>query len=140
MHCPRCGAVPRDGKSCLDKYHEILALEFQDPSYFGAVHHITVTCYNIQHPDYFSDEALAWMRSTLRSAIEDGLTPAEMLKLARKNAAEGGKIRRMAPPESPPGRTRWSMTVMDVRKDSAAIYVQDIRAWAKSILDDLRQP
>ena len=136
-HCPRCGAVPRDGKTCKDKYGEILALEFEDPAVFGAVHHITVLCHNLQHSDYFSEESLAWMRSTLRSVIVDGMTPDEVLKLARNGVAEGRKVRRRTPVESPTPSVKWSMTVMDVRMDSAETYIADIRAWAESILKDL---
>ncbi len=51
--CPRCEAASRDGKTCLDKHHEILAVEYEDPAVFGAGHHMTVTCYNLQHPDFF---------------------------------------------------------------------------------------
>lgn len=135
--CPRCGAVPRDGKTCLDKYHEVLALEFEDPAYFGAVHHITVMCYNIQHPDAFSDDALDWMRKSLRAVMVDGLTPAELRKQAGKGVAGGMKVRRRGEQKSVPARTVWSMTVMDVRTDSAEIYHADIRAWAGAILKDL---
>ncbi len=40
-------------------------------------------------------------------------------------------------PAKSPGRTRWSMTVTDIRTDSPEAYVKDIKAWAKSILKDL---
>ena len=135
--CPQCGAISADGKTCKDKYGEILALEFEDPAVFGAVHHITVACYNLQHPDYFSDEAREWMRTALHRVVEEGLPPADMLKNVRKRAGEGMKVRRRTAPESPPGRIAWSMTVMAVRTDSAEVYIEDIKAWAKSILSDL---
>ncbi len=78
-HCEQCGAI-----GCRERYGEILALEFEQPAVFGAVHHITVNCYNIQHPDTFTDEALAWMRSSLRAITAKGLSGPDLLKLARK--------------------------------------------------------
>lgn len=137
MPCLQCGALPRDGKTCQDKYGEILALEFEDPSVFGAVHHITVTCYNLQHPDFFSDEAIEWMKASLRKIVEEGLSPGEMRKSAGKRTGEGMNVRRRTAPADAPRRIDWSMTVMDVRRDNAEVYTRDIKAWAKSILDDL---
>ena len=137
--CPQCGAAPLDGKTCKDKYGEILALEFQEPAVFGVVHHITVTCYNLQHPDFFSDEAIEWMKTSLRKIIEEGLSPAELRKSAGKRTGEGMNVRRQTAPADVPRRIIWSLTVMDVRADSAEVYVREIRAWAKSILDDLNR-
>lgn len=115
----------------------MLALEFQDPTIFGAVHHITVTCYNLQHPDFFSEEALAWMRSSLRAVIEDGLSSAELLKRARTMPVNGMKVRRRTSPVRTRARTQWSMTVMDIRTDGASVYTKDIMSWAKSIMEDI---
>jgi len=135
--CHQCGAVSQNGKTCIEKYHEMLALEFQDPTIFGAVHHITVTCYNLQHPDFFSEEALAWMRSSLRAVIEDGLSSAELLKRARTMPVNGMKVRRRTSPVRTRARTQWSMTVMDIRTDGASVYTKDIMSWAKSIMEDI---
>jgi len=135
--CHQCGAVPRNGRTCLEKYHEMLALEFQDPTVFGAVHHITVTCYNLQHPDFFSEEALTWMRSSLRAVIEDGLSSAELLKKARTMPVNGIKVRRRTSPVRARMGTQWSMTVMDIRTEGASVYTKDIASWAKSILEDI---
>jgi hypothetical protein len=130
--CPQCGAI-----GCKEKYGEILALEFEQPTVFGAVHHITVTCYNLQHPDTFTDEALAWMRSTLRDIVEKGLTGPELLKRTRGAFRGDARVKRHAAHAEAPALVKWSMTVADVRTDSSEIYVEDIKAWAKSILKDL---
>ena len=115
----------------------MLALEFEQPAVFGAVHHITVICYNIQHPDAFSEEALEWMRSSLRAIVEENLSGPDLLKRTRKTFPGAVPVKRRTPPvEKPPG-IMWSMTVLDVRTDSPDAYIEDIKAWAKSVLSDL---
>jgi hypothetical protein len=130
--CPQCGAI-----GCKEKYGEILALEFEQPMVFGAVHHITVICYNLQHPDTFSDEALAWMRSQLHDIVEKGLTGPELLKRVRGTFSGHARVKRRNAPAERPTPARWSMTVAEVRTDSPEVYVKDIKIWAKSILKDL---
>jgi hypothetical protein len=127
----------QDGRTCFGKYGEILALEFESPAVFGAVHHITVNCYNIQHPDEFTTEAQEWMLSALRDVIEKGLTPAELLERARKSSGQCLKMRRETVSATPVRRIPWSMTVLHIRTDSPEVYTGDIMAWAKSILNDL---
>jgi hypothetical protein len=130
--CPYCGAI-----GCKEKYGEMLALEFEQPAVFGKVHHITVTCYNLQHPDTFSDEALAWMQSSLCAIVEEDLSGPELLKRARGNFRGDARVKCRGAPAKTPARAKWSMTVMDVRTGSPEVYVEDVRAWAASILADL---
>jgi hypothetical protein len=113
----------------------MLALEFQDPTVFGAVHHVTVICYNLQHPGPFSDEALDWMRSTLRAIVEEGLSPAELRERSKKRFKGQVKVLRKTP--NVPRKVEWSMTVLDVRTGDPETYVNDVMAWARSILNDL---
>jgi hypothetical protein len=99
--CPQCGAV-----GCKDKYGEILALEFEQPTVFGAVHHITVTCYNLQHSDAFSDEALEWMRSSLRAIVKEGLSGPDLRNLARKTFKGDVRVKRQTAPARVPARAK----------------------------------
>ena len=128
--CPECGAT-----GCRDKFESMLALEFEDPEVFGAVHHVTVICFNLQHPAAFSDEALEWMRSTLRAVVEEGLAPDELRERSQKQFK--GQVRVLSKAPKAPKIAEWSMTAADVRTDSPDVYVNDIMAWAKSILKDL---
>lgn len=131
--CPECGAP-----DCRERFGDIIALEFEDPEVFGAVHHITVICYNLQHPGFFTDEALEWMRSSLRAVIVDGLSPIELRERARKQSKGGVRVRRKTNDEQPPAITNLSMTVKDIRTNTPDIYREDIIKWAKSILKDLK--
>lgn len=130
--CPECGAL-----SCRDKFESMLALEFEDPAVFGAVHHVTVICYNLQHPVAFSEEALEWMRSTLRSIVEEGLTPAQIRERSQKQFK--GQVKVLSKSPKAPRKAEWSMTATDVRTDSPEVYVNDVMAWARSILDDIEK-
>ncbi len=136
--CTQCGAHAQYGKTCREKYEEILALEYENPAIFGAVHHITVLCYNLQHPDSFTAEAISWMQSSLRAIIEEGLSPMELRKRAGKEFKGNVKVlRQIAYTETTetPRKIRWPITVMDIRTNEPEIYIEDVKAWAKSILN-----
>ena len=128
--CPECGAL-----DCREKFESMLALEFEGPEVFDAVHHVTVICFNLQHPGAFSEEALAWMRSTLRAVVEEGLSPIELRERSRKQFKGQVKVLSKAPKAHP--RAEWSMTAADVRIGDPEAYVNDVMAWARSILRDL---
>lgn len=128
--CPECGAA-----GCREKFESMLALEFEGLAVFGTVHHVTVICFNLQHPAAFSDEALAWMRSTLRAIVEEGLSPAELRERSHKQF--NGQVKVLKKMPKSPHKVEWSMTAMGVRTDSPEVYVSDVMAWAKSTLNDL---
>jgi hypothetical protein len=128
--CPECGA-----SGCREKFETMLALEFENPEVFGAVHHVTVICYNLQHPSAFSDEALAWMRSTLRALVEEGLSPAELRERSKKQFK--GQVTVLSKTPKATRQIRWSMTVINVHIDTPENYVSDIMVWAKSILGEI---
>ncbi len=127
--CPECGAA-----GCREKFESMLALEFDDPAVFGAVHHVTVICFNLKHPSAFSEEALSWMRSTLRAIVEEGLTPAELRERSKKQF--NGRVSVLNKAPKAPETVSWSMTVADIRTDDPEAYVNDVRAWARAILKD----
>jgi hypothetical protein len=136
-NCPEFGGPAKDGLSCREKFDEALALEFGDPAIFSRVHHITVICYNLQHPDAFSEDALEWMKSTLYYIIVDGLTPAELRAQVSKKYGGGVRVKRRTPSDSTLEKIKWSMTILDVNTDNGEAYIKDIEDWAESILNDL---
>lgn len=133
--CPECGAPLKDGLTCQEQYEALLAWEYEYPAAYGAAHHITVTCYNLQHPAKFTPRALESMRSGLREIVEKHLPPQE---LRRRNAtlfAGKEKVLRHLP--GAPVLRRWSRTVADIRTDSPEVYIMDINAWARAILAEI---
>jgi hypothetical protein len=57
QHCPECGAVRHGDTTCQDGFHQMLFWENEDPAN-GAVHHLMVVSYHIQHPSLYSPEGL----------------------------------------------------------------------------------
>jgi len=77
------------------------------------------------------------MQSSLRAIIEEGLAPAEPCERAGKKFKVSARVKRHTQQAKTPRRTPWSMTVLDIRTDDPQKYIEDLTAWAKSILNDL---
>ncbi len=137
--CPECGAVLGESGSCQDIFDEFLVLEFTDPGY-GEVHFLTVACFMIQHGRY-SNEGLVWIDQTLRAYLEEGLTHAQLRRLAAKDTSSGTRTWKVtraadAPPQPKIG---WSMTIADVasRYQDAESYCELIKAWGRRTLQEM---
>jgi len=55
--CPQCGVPWTDGRTCRDDFDQMLYWENEVPEN-GAVHHLMVFCFHIQHPEKSSPEGL----------------------------------------------------------------------------------
>ena len=58
--CPQCGAEYPSGGDCWDRFGLCMAKEFEDPDTWGAVHHLTVTCYMLQLRSRFDSAQRSW--------------------------------------------------------------------------------
>ncbi len=130
--CAQCGAV-----GCEERYYSFLAREFVDAGY-GAVHHLTVAAYMVQHPARLSQEGWRAMRDTLRAFVAEGRSPQEQ-RAAMRDLAAGEKrawsITKGPRQTLPPG-FRWSSDITAVDDSDAATYCRDIEAWARQVLAD----
>jgi hypothetical protein len=128
-----------EGKTCREAFEELISREFQDPV-CGQVHHLTVLCYDLQHPLQFTREALEWSRAALQAAVEQGVSPVELRRFARRQFSGKAKpkVTRQAQPEEAAPRIHWRMTALDVLGESAEGHNQRVEAWARSVLEDLR--
>jgi hypothetical protein len=134
MNCPECGA-PHG--SCQARFDEFLILEFTDAG-FGAVHHLTVATYMVQHSSRMTREGWLFERGLLREFLVEKKSPAYIRK-RNKDVVDSGK--RTFKIKSKTGlplinKTTWQKTILDVRTDSAELYCEDITAWAKSVLEE----
>lgn len=129
VRCPQCGASSDDGGSCRDRFDELLALEFTDPDY-GAVHHLTVPAYMLQHDEY-GREAWLLARELLRRFLDGTITP----EAARRRPPHGPSLTR-GPRSERARRITWSRTIADVRSGDAQTYRDDVRTWATSVVKD----
>lgn len=134
--CPLCGAELPAGEPCRERFDLCLAKEFENPTTYGAVHHLTVACYMLQHNAY-SRRGWLGTRELLVQFIQGDKTPAQVRAQNRRqldsqqrkwSITKGEKI-------SLEGLS-WSRTIADVRLDTPEIYCADVELWAKYVLAD----
>lgn len=136
--CPECGAALAPGETCRDRFERCLALEFEDWAGYGAVHHLTVPAYILQHPGAYSRQGWLEARRLLSEFLVAGRSPAQVRRTGRERLDSGSRSWRMAggePMVLPPGLV-WSRTIAGVRLDNPAEYQADIFAWARAVLSD----
>ncbi len=146
--CPDCGAAIADDGSCRSLFEALIAHEYAFPTSFGAVHHLTVAAYYLQHPRGYSRAAIRGWHTIISESLDGSATPAEFLRRARARSREGVRIRERgaAPPEGWP--RGWPMTVADVVVPLRGIpdadgHISRVRQWAACIrttLDELALP
>jgi hypothetical protein len=146
--CPDCGATIADNGTCRALFDELLAHEYAFPAAFGAVHHLTVAAYYLQHPRGFSRAAIRGWRAIITDSLDGAATPAEFLRRARARSDAKVRIRERdaKPPEGWP--SIWPMTVADVvvapgETPNADGHIRRVTQWAKAIrgtLDALTLP
>jgi hypothetical protein len=134
MNCPECGAPDN---ACETRFYECLALEFQNPSY-GAVHHLTVIAYTLQHSSQLTRAGWLHQRKLLRQFIVENKPP-DLLRQQRKDLDSGKRTFKIKSEDGKPviSKNEWTMTILNVRMENAKEYREDVRAWATSVLEDI---
>jgi hypothetical protein len=136
-NCPQCGAATLPGETCHGRFGLCLALEYQNPAAFGAVHHLMVLCYMLQHNAY-SREAWLEARNMLAQFVQEGVTPAEIRRQNRARLDSGrraGSITKEAK-LTEVNAIQWTRTIADVRLDNPDSYCADVVQWATAVLTD----
>jgi hypothetical protein len=139
--CPECGAVLASGMSCEASFHQMLYWENEDPRR-GAVHHLVVLGYYLQHPALYSPEGLEYGKQLLVDFLEGGLSHQQVRQ--RKQAQVDSGLRSWKVQGTPEAHgayvhpPRWRMTAQDVVMAGAEAYIEQVQAWARLILADLR--
>ena len=136
MNCPECGAPVN---LCQTRFDEFLVLEFTDPGY-GAVHHLTVATYMIQHSSKMTREGWLHERELLREFLVENKPPA-YIRRQNKDLVDSGK--RKFKIKSTTGlpvidKTRWNKTILDVRMENSEVYCEDVNTWARSVLEEAK--
>ncbi len=139
--CPECGSAWPNGITCRDHFEQMLAWEFEYPE-VNTVHHLTVVCYHLQHPSLYSPEGLRGAMRLLAEFLDGGLQPEEVRRRDRQKLDSGvRKYKIKGTPAShgvyqPP--VHWTMTAADVIAGGPALYDQNVKKWARSVLDALK--
>lgn len=132
MICPECGAV-----NCRSRFDEFLVLEFTDAGY-GAVHHLTVTAYMLQHSSQLTREGWLHERELLREFLVDNKPPAFIRKQNRDLVDSGRRTFKIKSRDGQRSiqKSTWTKTILDVRAENAEEYCADVTHWARSVLED----
>ena len=139
--CPACGADWSDGKTCEDHFHQMLFWENEYPELTYEVHNLLVASYYIQHPHLYSPQGLA-NAITMLGEFLSGVTPKEMREKMRDGVnSVNRKFKITGTPESHgsyPEPIAWTMFPRDITSQPVEEYMDNIRAWARSIYEALK--
>ncbi|MBN1453364.1 MAG: hypothetical protein JW963_20280 [Anaerolineales bacterium] len=134
MTCPECSAP--EG-ACETRFYECLALEFSDAAY-GAVHHLTVAAYMLQHSSKLTCDGWLHERELLREFLLENKPPA-FIRKQNKDLVDSGKRKfkiKSKDGKSVINKTKWMKIILDVRRENAEVYCEDVAAWARSVLEE----
>ncbi len=139
-YCPQCGALIRNGVTCEEAFHQMLALEFEDES-FNDIHFLTVATYMIQHGQY-SPAALVWIEERLREYLHDGVSTSRIRRQAVQHMdgkQRNWKVLRQ-PDEPPQDFIPWSITIQEVFQSyqDPPGYCRAVKHWAEVTLNEMQ--
>lgn len=135
--CPQCGAIYSAGETCQTRFDACLALEYENPAVYGAVHLLTVACYMLQH-NLYSRQGWLESRHLVAQTIRLGSNTVEVRKeyqrrLDRRqrnwSVTKGEKLGEF-------DLIRWSCTIAEIPLEGPERYVAAVRQWAMCILED----
>ena len=134
MDCPECGAPET---LCQTRFDEFLVLEFTDAGY-GAVHHLTVTAYMLQHSSKLTREGWLHERELLREFLVENKPPAFIRKQNKDLVDSGKRTFKIKSRDGLPviNKTTWAKTILDVSTEDAKAYCADVSAWARAVLEE----
>ena len=134
MNCPECDASEA---LCQTRFDEFLVLEFTDAGY-GAVHHLTVTAYILQHSSKLTREGWLHERELLREFLVENKPPAFIRKQNRDLVDSGKRTFKIKSRDglSVINKSTWTKTIIDVRTENAEVYCADVSTWATAVLED----
>jgi hypothetical protein len=139
--CPQCGAPQPAGRTCRDDFDQMLFWENENPAN-GAVHHLMVLCFHIQHPDLYSPEGLAESKRLLMDFLEGGLTPDQVRRRNRGRLDSGSRSWKIKGKPGSQGAhanpVTWPVKAADVVARGEKEYVRSVEEWAGSVLEALR--
>lgn len=137
-HCPACGAPQQAEATCQDHFYQMLFWEAEVPAR-GAVHHLAVLCYHLQHPSLYSPEGLQAALRLLVMFVEQGVPPhtarqqmaADLQNHTIKIGGTADSFGQYAQP------INWTFRAADVINNGADRYCESVRGWATAMLHDL---
>ena len=140
--CPECGASLENAASCREYLNEMIRWDFEDFAGVGQVHHLTVLSYNLQHPSVYSPKGLEDAKSSLQEFLTHPASFAAHDKRNRERLASDvrdWKITGTSECHGEYGRApAWKMRASDVVHEGLSSYVENVKKWAASVSESLR--
>lgn len=139
--CQECGSPLIKVNTCQDYFNQMLAWDFEDPSGAGRYHHLTVLCFNLQHPTMYSKEGLEIAKNLLKEFIDMKDSSSYLYK---KLNDEFSKPRDWSIQGNDKNHGKYSVTpkwrifAYDVVKDGREKYPKHVEEWANEIYKDLK--
>lgn len=139
--CPTCGA-PADEQElwCKLAFEQMLVWDFTDP-HAGAVHHLTVLCYHLQHPHLYSQAGLDHAKHLLYQFLIIGKSPQALRHEMSESVQSDTRTFSISAKGDDKGAYQrpitWSYTAYDVLGNDITGYPDRVRHWAKSIYEAL---
>lgn len=137
MNCPECGAPDN---LCQTRFDGFLVLEFTDAGY-GAVHHLTVATFMVQHSSKMTREGWLYERELLKEFLFENKPP-QLVRKQMKDTVDSGKRKfKIKSRDGLPviNKTIWTKTILDIRTENAETYCEDVTAWARSVLEEAEE-
>jgi hypothetical protein len=117
--------------------------DFEDFTGVGQIHHLTVLSYNLQHPSVYSARGLEDAKSSLGDFLIHPDSFAEHDKQNRERLASDKRDWNITGTPEDHGvylhAPVWKMTASDVVKAGLPHYVENVKFWARSVFDSLRE-
>jgi len=141
MTCPACGA-PADEKDlwCRLAFEQCLVWDFIDPR-AGAVHHLTVLCYHLQHPHLYTRAGLENAKYLLTEFLIGQKSPQTIRQETRHAVQSDVRQFKISATDTDKASYAkpmiWSFTAYDVMGDGIEGYPERVRHWAQTIYDTL---
>lgn len=140
--CDECGAVLTEGTTCRDHLNTMIAWDFEDFLGAGQVHHLTVLCYNLQHPRVYSKKGLTDALEFLNEFVNKNVSFAEHDLRNRKRLSSGVREWKITGTEDDHGSyspvPAWTIRASDVALAGREGYVERVNEWSRSVSSDLR--
>ena len=139
--CNECGAPVSKGNACKDYFEQMITWDFEDFTGAGTVHHLTVLCYNLQHPSNYSKRGLEDAKNFLKEFVVKKASFEEHDRRNRKRLSSSVRDWKISgTPEDHGGYTvipQWSIRTPDVTIGGKEGYEARVEKWAESVYKDL---
>ena len=135
-NCAECGAPRIENLNCWEQLGILLSWEWEDPE-LRALHFLTVSSYNLQHPAQFTAEALEGLRQLFIEYLDNELPVAEIRRRVARETAGNKRVLKKEDERKRVSR-QWTRTIAEVYIPNQPSGAPGrVREWATSIRNDL---